>query len=132
MATGAHLTRVSWECVHFLPADLAERARQELAETDALLLHVDGSVIQTSDHLFGELATVMQFPEYFGWNWEALQECLRDLKWLEADAYVVFVYHAEQLWSCAPEVAGPLIEVWLSAANHWAMAEVSFHLVFVW
>lgn len=132
MATGAGLTRVSWQCVHFLSSDAAGVAKRELAETDALVMSVDGSVIQTSDHLFGEFAAAMRFPDYFGWNWDAFDECVHDLEWLKADAYVVFVYHAEQLWSCAPRLAGTLVEVWLSAAHQWAMDEVSFHLVFVW
>lgn len=39
--------------------------------------------------LFDEMAAALQFPYYFGENWDALDECLADLEWLPADAYVL-------------------------------------------
>ncbi|HEX5417708.1 MAG TPA: barstar family protein [Chloroflexota bacterium] len=132
MATSVGLTRVSWQCIHFLALDAAERAKRELADAGALAIFVDGSVIRNEEHLFAEFAAAMEFPDYFGWNWDTFDQCVRDLNWLPAEGYVVFVYHAEQLWSYVPRVAGALAEAWLLAASHWAIAEVSFHLVFVW
>lgn len=35
------------------------------------------------------LARGLQFPSYFGFNWDALFDCLCDLSWLEADTRVV-------------------------------------------
>ncbi len=32
--------------------------------------------------LFQELAQRLYFPDYFGANWDALWECIRDLSWL--------------------------------------------------
>ena len=39
-------------------------------------------------------AAALQFPPYFGENADALDECLTDLEWLEADAYVLTVLDA--------------------------------------
>jgi len=38
--------------------------------------------ITTKEALFAELAQRLQFPDYFGANWDALWECIRDLSWL--------------------------------------------------
>lgn len=42
--------------------------------------------IARKDDLLLELAESLSFPDYFGQNWDALDECLRDLSWLPAGA----------------------------------------------
>jgi hypothetical protein len=42
--------------------------------------------------LFAALAVELQLPDYFGWNWDALEECLRDLSWLPEGKGVVLVH----------------------------------------
>ncbi len=55
---------------------------------------VRGSKCRASHALFDEFAAAWQFPPYFGENWDALDECLADLEWLRASAYVLFVADA--------------------------------------
>jgi RNAse (barnase) inhibitor barstar len=40
------------------------------------------AIIQKQD-LLGCIATKLKFPDYFGYNWDALDECLADLSWLQ-------------------------------------------------
>ena len=42
--------------------------------------------------LFSELQTLLRFPEYFGSNWDALEECIRDLAWLPLPGLVVLIH----------------------------------------
>ncbi|MDH2342283.1 barstar family protein [Bradyrhizobium sp. SSUT77] len=39
--------------------------------------------------LLGLIAQQLSFPDYFGENWDALEECLRDLSWLPAGPVVL-------------------------------------------
>jgi hypothetical protein len=45
--------------------------------------------IRTPEGLFDELAQCLHFPDYFGENWNALEECIRDLSWLPPGTVVL-------------------------------------------
>ena len=47
--------------------------------------------------LFRELAAVFQFPDYFGKNYNALDECITDLDWLPAEGYVFVIKNSARL-----------------------------------
>ena len=51
---------------------------------------------------FDECAAAWQFPYYFGENWDAFEECLTDLQWLPAEAYVFCVTQAVHLLEKEP------------------------------
>jgi hypothetical protein len=56
-----------------------------------------GNKMSTTPRLFDECAAALQFPYYFGENWDAFDECLGDLEWLEADAYVIVITAAQHV-----------------------------------
>jgi RNAse (barnase) inhibitor barstar len=49
------------------------------------------AAIRTKAELLVALADAGQFPDYFGSNWDALLDCLRDLSWI-ANRRVVIVH----------------------------------------
>lgn len=119
-------------CVRFLSASAEWPSPAALAEKGIERLDLDTSRVTSEAGLLEELARVFRFPDYFGGNWDAADECLRDLSWLPARGYVLRVPEAESLWQRLPAAAGRLVETWLFCAESWAREGVSFHLVFVW
>ena len=56
-----------------------------------------GQKMRTAATLFDEFAAALQFPAYFGENWDALDECLADLSWLSDDRYLVAITAAHEV-----------------------------------
>ena len=63
---------------------------------------VRGHKATTKPAFFDECAAAWQFPYYFGENWDAFEECLTDLQWLPAEAYVFCVTQAVHLLEKEP------------------------------
>lgn len=77
---------------------------------------LDGAAINKRDELFDALEKALELPEWFGRNWDALSDALRDLSWLEGDGVAVLVTQGDELLSCASHASAHLLEIWTSAA----------------
>ncbi|MFJ8853416.1 barstar family protein [Streptomyces sp. NPDC102437] len=47
--------------------------------------------------VFQRFWETLKFPEYFGWNWHAFYDCLRDLQWLSAGYHILIIESAESI-----------------------------------
>ena len=47
--------------------------------TDVWVAHLDGSRCRRNRQFFDTIAESLEFPDYFGHNWNAFDECFRDL-----------------------------------------------------
>jgi hypothetical protein len=126
------LKRSSCRALHFAPNGEVEGLSDKLAKQGVAVLELAGDRIDSERGLLAALAETLRFPEYFGMNWDATDECLRDMEWIRAKGYVLLVRGARELWQRCPEAAGSLVTSWLFAADQWNQDAVPFHLVFVW
>jgi RNAse (barnase) inhibitor barstar len=55
---------------------------------------IRGRSCQTSKDLFHEFSSALQFPYYFGENWDAFDECINDLSWLNTHNIVIVITNA--------------------------------------
>ena len=58
---------------------------------------IRGQRCLTKDRLLQEIAAALQFPHYFGENWDALEECLGDLGWIDAEELVLVITNTDRL-----------------------------------
>lgn len=45
--------------------------------------------VKSKQELFSELADKLHFPDYFGYNWDALCEVLRDFYWINEKIIII-------------------------------------------
>jgi len=100
-----------------------------------------GRKMTNSSALDNEFAAALQFPWYFGENWAAFDECIKDLEWMPGDVYVLIIIDSRAVLSEEPEEQfSILMRILQNAANEWSQPvetseawsrpAVPFHVIF--
>lgn len=76
--------------------------------------------------LLKNLAIALGFPDWFGHNWDALEDCLTDLSWREGPAHVLLIEEAKP-----GDDLGVLTDILRSSAESWAQRGKPFFAIFV-
>ncbi len=98
--------------------------RTSFRETQLAIRVVRGKKMKRREDCFNEFSAAFQFPDYFGENWDALEECLYDLEWLPAKGYVVFVLNTGDVLKEEPSRQFEIFtEVLSEVASQWSRAE---------
>lgn len=84
------------------------------------IARIDGASATDSDGVFSQFSTAFKFPAWFGWNWNALSDCLRDLAWLPADRYLVVIEEPVQLLAEDSSYRQDVFRILAKAAKYWA------------
>ena len=108
-----------------------ERADEVLDATRAgrpRLIRVSLAGATDRKELLARIASGLQFPVWFGANWDALEDCLTDLSWLEAHGHVLLI---EDTSGLSIDDFGVFTDVLSSSAQYWAGRGKPFFAVFV-
>jgi len=106
--------------VWFLPSHVDVKQVQATAKRAGFaFFHVDGKNIQRKEQLLNHVATALHFPGDFGHNWDALEECLTDLEWVDADGYILYYDHIDGLLDKHPDQFETLVEILRDAVGSW-------------
>jgi RNAse (barnase) inhibitor barstar len=98
---------------------------------------IQGKKCRTPSGLFNEFARALAFPDYFGHNWDALEECLADLEWLPAKGYILLITDTQAVLPEAEEDYDTLLEILDDAGEAWSKGHTAegrsapFHVVFI-
>ncbi len=79
------------------------------------------------EELLRRMAAALDFPDWFGGNWDALEDCLGDLSWHRGDGHVLLIAGAEP----GSDDTGVLVDVLASSAQSWASRAKPFFAVFL-
>lgn len=119
-------------------SDASKSGVYRAPHTQAILDATQDSVLQVSRiglagaadkaALLERIAGALQFPRWFGGNWDALEDCLMDLSWSKAAGHVLLIEGAAGL---PADERGILADILASAAAAWAERKRPFFAVFV-
>ena len=111
------------------PKDLPalKKAASELGQA---FFEVDLAQARNVPGFIKALRRDLAFPDWFGGNLDALNDCLGDFSWHPAPGYVIVMKHSESL-RATPTSFAALSEVLASAVEAWDARAVPFKVFFV-
>jgi RNAse (barnase) inhibitor barstar len=130
-------TKAPWTSLLMVTA--GQRAESLVCPPTGLALKViKGRHCKTPASLFAEFARALEFPDYFGHNWDALEECLADLEWLPAKGYILLITDAAHVLSDDEAEYETFLEILCDAGEAWGNGQAEmggrlatpFHVLF--
>ena len=105
-----------------------------IGRRDAIDEALRGSTLDSADidlqdgDALRAIAKALRFPDWFGGNWDALEDCLGDLSWRPGNGHVLVFRNWQALSS---DDLGVLIDVLRSSAEYWSGRGKPFFAVLV-
>ena len=118
-------------------SDVSKSGVYRTARGDDILQATQASALQVAridlvgagrEALLARIAKALSFPEWFGGNWDALEDCLADLSWSKAAGHVLLFEGKADL---PADDLGILVDILASVAAARAERKRSFFAVFV-
>lgn len=97
----------------------AENAQQQV-------FRLSLATVSTREQLLSALGRAMHFPECFGHNLDALADCLGDMSWCPAEAYLLILEHCEGVCASATEDFLSVLQIFAESAAEWRARGVAF------
>jgi RNAse (barnase) inhibitor barstar len=116
--------------VYALLGNVSAAEVEEMARThDLAFFHLQGKGVLDKEGLLREAAAALRFPDYFGHNWDALEECLTDMSWQPAPGYLILCEHLESFGNQSPGDFETVLGILRDAASFWNDQDKAFLVI---
>jgi RNAse (barnase) inhibitor barstar len=103
-----------------LPSQHVEVLLAAAQELEFIVRRIDLGTAREKDAMLQAIARALEFPDWFGHNWDGLSDCLADLGWLgESTGYVLLFEQAQGLRLASQDDYDTLIEILDEASEGW-------------
>ena len=109
------------------PGDDLKLLKEKAAAMGCRCPWLDGRNMKDKDGILAEFASAFPLPDYFGRNWDALEECLGDPGlFKDCQGCMLFIEHSEALGEADAPARKMLLDILESVAQGWASQTPSF------
>ena len=95
------MTRPSQNGVYFVGIRDLDRLAARARRDELCVLRTDLRGCRDKEELLHRLVASLQLPATFGYNWDALADCLRDLGWFPGWGFVLLFEQVDELHEAA-------------------------------
>ena len=103
--------------VYLAPAGV-RALRAAVTEAKLAWFELDATSACDKQRFLAACAKNLGFPEWFGANWDALADCLKDFSWRRAPGYLILWRDAAALAAAAPDDFATALEIFSDAASY--------------
>ncbi|MCC7080334.1 MAG: barstar family protein [Burkholderiales bacterium] len=105
----------------------------ETAAHDAGLAFIalDAGSARTKSQFLGLLGRTLSFPNWFGRNWDALEDCLTDASWMPESGLVIRAEGFHSFAEADPDGFAILLDIFKTSAEYWRGEGRAFWTLFV-
>ncbi len=107
-------------------ASCVDRVEQLVRAKGLAPFRIDARDVTGKEQFLKRAAQALQFPDYFGGNWDALADCLTDMSWHEANGFAVLVGAVDAFALNAPDDVQTALSIFMEAAEFWRDEGKSF------
>ena len=112
-------------------ADSGDRGNISKAAGKAGLafFRLDATEVRSKQDFLKVTARILQFPKYFGSNWDAFEDCLTDLSWHQADGYVILLENLRSFADHNPAEFEMTRSIFHDATGYWKGQGIRFFVI---
>lgn len=117
--------------VYLVPHGEISLLQDAIRQSNYAYFPLDGTGINNKASFLQACANVMYFPSYFGHNWDAFDECIRDLSWYRAPGYVIWFEAFNQFLEQDPASWNVALRLFRSAVEEWHAQGIPFYVFLI-
>ena len=96
-----------------------DSVREQAKKVGLMWLDLPLQAVSDKQQFLAVCAKQLKLPSYFGGNWDALADCVRDFNWLKGAGFVLHIAGQEKFAKAAPDDFETALAVLTEAAAFW-------------
>jgi len=113
-----------------LEGEISAEELSKIAEGEGIAFFlVDGRKINNKEQFLRSSAHEMNFPDYFGSNWDAFEDCLTDMSWHESNGFMILYDNFGGFARDSPDEFAIMLGILRDTVDFWRSQEKPFFVV---